>query len=158
MTGGIAEYLCARFGAWGVMRTWNANDDPNYSGDEWSEVYRRAVADLVQEQGIEWVFDIHGCRDIYGFEMDVGVNGGENLACTLDEVRELVRYWRELGLDARIDERFLAQGERTVSNATHCATGVNCLQVEVSGRVRTTDEGLGKFCSGFGAVLSYIVK
>lgn len=153
MTGGIAEYLCERFGLWGVIRTWNAADDPNYNTDLRSEDYRRQVVELVREQGINWMFDLHGCLNKYGFDIDVGVNGGKNLACALSEVQELIGCWRDLGLDVRVDAQFQARGDQVVSDYVHRATGVNCLQVEVSSRVRTTDEGLEKFCVGFAAIL-----
>lgn len=58
------------------------------------------------------------------------------------------------GIAEYLCERFRAHGAQTVSNATHRAVGVNCLQVEVSGRVRTTNEGLEKFCAGFKTIPS----
>lgn len=149
MTGGLAEYLCGKFGVWGVVRTWNADDDPNYGEDEQSEMYRKAMANLVREQGIGWVIDLHGCLNKYGFDMDIGVNGGENLACGLDEMDRIVQCWRELGLDVHVDRRFRAHRMQAVSNYVHCATGVNCLQMELSSRLRTTGVGLRNFCAGF---------
>lgn len=153
MTGGLAEYLCEQFGLWGVIRTWNAADDPNYGRDARSENYRCEVARLVREQGIKWMIDLHGCRNKYGFDLDIGVNDGRNLACTLGEVRELAECWRKSGLDVRVDEQFQAHGDQAVSNYVHRATGANCLQIEASSTIRTTGEGLEKFCVGLAQVL-----
>lgn len=68
MTGGIAEYLCEELKLFGVVRQWEAGDDPNYAEDELSVVYRNQVVRLVEECGIKWVFDIHGCLNKHGFD------------------------------------------------------------------------------------------
>lgn len=95
------------------------------------------------------MFDIHGCLDEYGFDMDIGVNGGENVACGWDVVERLAEKWQRQGLDVRVDEKFVARWPRAISNYAHQKTGVNCLQLELSGRTRTTAEGLEKFLDGF---------
>lgn len=153
MTGGLAEYLCERFGFWGVIRTWNAQDDPNHNNDERSIAYREAVVEVVRAQSTQWVLDLHGCLNKYGFDMSVGINGGENVNCEREEIERLLRYWREVGLDVRVDEQFLAAKPEVVSNYAYRATGANCLQLEVSARIRTTAEGLSQFCEGMAQLL-----
>jgi len=147
MTGGIVEYLCEELGIFGVTRLWEAGDDPNYARDERSEAYREEIVRLVRENDIKWVFDIHGCLDKYGFAIDVGINGGQNVACGAAEIRRLVgECWGDL--DVRVDERFVAGRLESVANVVHRETGANCLQLELSEKVRTTDKGFERFERG----------
>lgn len=149
MTGGIVEYLCEELGVFGVTRLWEDGDDPNYAEDERSVAYREEIAKLVKEHNIKWVFDIHGCLDKHGFDMDMGINDGQNVACGKEEIERLAENWRQRGVDARIDEKFMARRPYTVSNFVHRETGVNCVQLELNGRVRMSGEGFEKFFQGF---------
>lgn len=149
MTGGIVEYLCEELGVFGIVRCWEAGDDPNYAEDEWSAAYREEIVRLVREYGIKWVFDIHGCLDKHGFDMDIGVNGGKNVGCDMAMVESLAENWRQQDLDVRIDGKFVAKWPQAVSNYVHRETGVNCLQLELSGSTRTKEEQFEKFFRGF---------
>lgn len=157
MTGGIVEYLAERFKLYRITRIWSANDDPNFADDERSAAYREEVARIIETAGIEWVFDIHGCRDEHGFDMDIGINNGGNLACGREEIEELVDFWRDEGLDVRIDERFRAARLNVVSNYAHRRTGVNCLQVELAGSVRKGNEKMERFLRGFERTLKKLL-
>lgn len=157
MTGGLAEYLCERFGVWGVIRTWNAQDDPNHNNDERSKAYRATVAEVVRAQNAQWMFDLHGCLNKHGFDMSVRINGGGNLNCEREELDEILKDWRDVGLDVRVDEQFFAAKSEAVSNYIHRVTGINCLQLEISTRIRTTEDGLERFCDGFGRILAKIM-
>lgn len=81
LTGGIVEYLVGKFGVYGITRIWEEKDDPNYGEDVWSREYRQRVGEMVNEVGAKIMFDIHGCRNRHGFDIDIGINGGKNLAC-----------------------------------------------------------------------------
>lgn len=154
LTGGIVEYLAERFEVYGITRIWDAKDDPNFGDDEWSRGYRAKVREMVTEVGAKIVFDVHGCRNRYGFDIDIGINGGRNLACERGVIEKMAEIWRREGLDVRIDERFTAERLNTVSNQVHRMTGVSCLQIELSEDVRKGDEKIRKFLKGFGEVLS----
>lgn len=156
LTGGIVEYLIEEYGLYGITRLWSVEDDPNFADDERSVAYRDKVAEIVDEVGIKWTFDIHACRDAYGFDMDVGINGGGNLACDREEVERMVDFWREEGLDVRIDAKFKAAWSNTVSNYVHRKTGVNCVQLELAEGVRRGDEKMEKFLRGFEKVLELL--
>lgn len=157
MTGGIVEYLCEELGLFGITRLWEAGDDPNYAQDERSVAYRNEIVRLVKEYGIKWVLDVHGCLNKHGFDLDIGVNGGANVACGMDVVEKWAENWRQQGMDVRVDGRFVAEWPYVVSNEVHRKTGVDCLQLELSGNARTTPEGLEKFFRGLVWNLSEVV-
>lgn len=81
--------------------------------------------------------------------MDMGINDGRNVACSKEEIERLAENWRRRGVDARIDEKFMARRPDTVSNSVHRETGVNCVQLELNGKMRMSGEGFEKFFQGF---------
>jgi len=149
LTGGIVEYLCEELGVFGVTRLWEDGDDPNYARDERSAAYREEVARLVREYNIGWVFDVHGCLDKHGFDIDIGINGGQNVACGREVIERLAENWRQRGLEVRVDGKFAARWPCTVSNFVHRKTGVNCVQLELNSKIRLSGEGLENFFGGF---------
>lgn len=156
VTGGITEYLCQHFGTFGVIRTWNNHDDPNYAQDVASERYRQQVVELVKENDIQWVFDVHGILGKYGIDINLGVNEGRNVACDMGTIEQMVGLWPQ-DLVVKIDDPFRAVSPWTVSNYVHRATGVNCVQMELSTKVRVTEAGLEGFLAGMENVVEMIL-
>lgn len=157
ITGGITEYLCQFFGAFGVIRTWNDADDPNYAQDKVSERYRQQIIKLVKDNDIKWVFDVHGILGKYGIDIDLGVNEGRNVACDLNMIKKMVSLWPQ-ELVVKIDEPFQALSPWTVSNYVHRMTGANCVQMELSTKVRTTENGLESFLAGMEKLVKLITE
>ena len=69
MTGAIVEYLCDKFDTFGIIRTCNLGDDPNFSNDLISLSYKEEIIQLIKKYGIIYLFDIHGCADKYDFDI-----------------------------------------------------------------------------------------
>ena len=77
MTGGIVEYLCDTINAFGIIRTCNLNDDPNYNNDSLSLQYKNEKWDernagkshtkiLLSPAFLRYVLVLHPGRKIQG--------------------------------------------------------------------------------------------
>lgn len=152
-TGSLVEYLCERYGTFGLVRQWLAADDPNYGEGAVSAAYREAASQIVYEWGIRLVLDLHGCKDEHGFEVIVGTNEGRNLkmgdgiAARVPEI--LARHFERVA----VDYKFKAAGKNTVSNWVHRRTGVSCLQLEWATAVRTTEAGVEQLAAAVGEIV-----
>lgn len=56
MTGGIVEYLCEELGVFGIVRIWEAGDDPNYAEDERSTGCL-IFMDAWMNMGLIWILE-----------------------------------------------------------------------------------------------------
>lgn len=77
LTGAIVEYLCAKTGSNGIIRTYNFNDDPNYKNNGESLKYKKEILGLIKEKNIAILIDVHGCKDNHGFDIELGTNYGK---------------------------------------------------------------------------------
>lgn len=157
ITGGIAEYLCQKFRTYGVIRTWNHGDDPNYGQDVVSMAYRNQIVQLVQEHNIKWVFDLHGIMWHWKIDVNLGINDGYNLSCDDRIVRQFLRFWPEEFV-VKVDEPYKAASPWTVSSYVHRKTGISCIQIELGPKARTEKLGFGEFYMGFERLISEIKK
>lgn len=155
ITGGIAEYLCQKFHTYGVIRTWNHGDDPNYSQDSVSMAYRDQIVRLVQEYDIKWVFDLHGIKWRWKTDINLGINDGRNICCANSMIRHFAELWPD-DLIVKIDEPYKAASPWTVSSYVHRQTSSNCVQIELGPKARTTKLGFGEFYMGFERLIKEI--
>ena len=155
MTGGIAEYLCEKYGLYGITRTFCNNDDPNYYNTGISLEYKKAVIDLINSSKIEFMFDIHGCNDGHDFEIEIGTNNGENLN-RKDRAEIAENILSETGI-VFVDSIFKASSPETVSCYVHKNTDIDCFQIEICHAVRDDPERLLHFIDTF-MKLIFILK
>ncbi len=155
MTGGIVEYMCQKYDLCGITRTFNNNDDPNHYNTSPSSEYKNAAIDLINSDNIRFMFDIHGCNDDHGFEIEIGTNSGKNL--NNKEFIEIAEdTLSETGI-VSVDTLFRASAPETVSHYIHERTNINCFQIEICHTVRDVPERLLHFIDTF-IKLIFILK
>lgn len=138
LTGAIVEYICKKTNAYGIIRTYNALDDPNYQNEGTGLKYKNAIIDLIKTNNIRYLIDIHGCRDIYDFDIDIGTNDGKNIGMGKEELRFIQEQLSNIGI-ITIDNTFKASNDVTISNYIHSKLGIPCFQLELSQRVRYSE-------------------
>lgn len=156
-TGGITEYLCKRYNSFGIIRTCNLNDDPNYMTDDISMNYKRALEELIERNGILFLIDVHGCSNSHGFDVIVGTNNGLNI--NFDSIiSKIDEISKEGHLNIQIDGIFSASNVNTISSYIHARTGIDCMQFEMSKRVRTSEEDFNSFISFLDKFIQYLMS
>ena len=111
----------------------------------------------IQNYGIVYVFDIHGCSSKYGFDIGIGTNIGGNLSCSDEELQYIINCLSNHFCVA-IDSIFKASKKETVSNYVHQKTGITCLQFELSSTVRFDPNNLNIFLDIVQQIIDYIKK
>ena len=135
LTGGIVEYLCDTTNTFGIIRTCNLNDDPNYNDDSISLQYKYEINNLINENNIIYLFDIHGCSNKYDFDIAIGTNNGNNLSCDKEEFNN-IKTLLSNDFSVSIDTKFKASKPYTISNYNHNFSNITCIQLEVIKKVR----------------------
>lgn len=134
MTGGIVEYITKTNDVYGITRTANLNDDPNYYNFGTSLEYKKQIIKLIEENNIKYFFDIHGCSDKNDFVMDIGINGGINIS-NLKMLEILHNELSKLG-NVGVDTKFKASLDGNISRYIHEMTGIDCFQIEINHELR----------------------
>lgn len=135
LTGALTEYICMKTNAYGIVRLYNSFDDPNYENEGIGLEYKNEIIKLVKNKNIKYLIDIHGCQDIYDFDIDIGTNDGMNITTAKNELNFIQKQLSNIGI-VSIDNIFKASNNVTISNYIHSKLGIPCFQLELSQKVR----------------------
>jgi len=152
LTGGIVEYICQQCNTFGITRIFNNNDDPNYYNTGISLEYKNAAIDLINSNNINFLFDIHGCKDEHPFEIEIGTNYSANL--NNPKTYEIVRNAFSNIASVSIDNTFMASSPANISNYIHFHTNIDCIQIEICKSIRTNPQRLMQFVDSFSKMIS----
>ncbi len=133
LTGGITEYLAFHNQVFGITRVHNMLDDPNYYNIGESFLYKNVIMDLIKEDGIKCLLDIHGCSDNHDFSIDIGTNNGKN---TNKNIVNIILDKLKVFDKVMVDEMFKASNDGNISKYIHERTGISCIQIEISKNIR----------------------
>lgn len=140
-TGAIVEYLCEKTGAYGIVRIANLGDNPNNENVGYGLKYKQAISQLIEEYNIKCLIDFHGCKDIYGFDFDIGTCYRENINNKENYLRVIEKSLEKIGI-VTIDEKFKANREVVISNYISKKNKIACFQIEISKKLRGSNQEL----------------
>ena len=135
-TGGLLKYLCRRTGAYGIVRVYNAGDNPNADAAGYGLQYRQQAAELMLRGGLRYLIDLHGCSDEHGFALELGTGCGQTVGGDGALVQRVLGQLQPLGI-VSCDQKFCASRPTTVSWDVHARTSAACMQLELSHTLRT---------------------
>ena len=133
-TGPLVEIICQKCDTYGIIRTFNKRDDPNFDDNGYGLKYKNAIVNLIREKGIIYLLDIHACSNEHGFDVNIGTNDGKNI--NDDNFLEIIKNKFEKIGTVEVDKMFKASGENTVCNYVHRSTGISCFQIEIAASLR----------------------
>lgn len=121
-------------------------DDPNSDNYGYGLEYKNKIVDLIIQNDLRYMFDIHGCANSHNFDIDIGTNNGKN--CTdsilLNNIKEEFSMF-----DVKKDDIFKASKTNNISRYIHELTTINCLQFEISCKIREDEKNLNIFITCF---------
>lgn len=129
-TGAIVEYLCKICNCYGIIRNYNSGDDPNRDNFGIGLEYKNKILEMVKENNIKLVLDIHGCTNDHGFDFCIGTNNGENLNGETRILKALESELNAIGKVA-IDDYFKACFEWNVSRYVSHNSNIPSIQLEI---------------------------
>ena len=157
LTGPIVEFLCKKTGAYGIIRTFNKGDDPNFDKTGYGLLYKKQIVKLINKNGLQCVFDIHGCSGKHDFNIDIGTNKGVNINKNKKFLNIIKKGFACMG-NIAIDKEFKASKYSTVSNYTHRKSKVPCFQLEVNTLLRSEPNMLLAFLDSFEGVIKELTN
>ncbi len=134
-TGGIVEYLAKECNCYGITRTYNLDDDPNWDNVGPGLDYKKKVVEIIKNNRIKYFFDIHAMSDKYGIDWCLGTGNYENLNGDMELLEKLKILFEKSG-KVSIDVPFKAGKEYIVSNYVATNTGIPAIQIEISQNLR----------------------
>lgn len=135
MTGGIVEYLVREWDCFGITRTYNIGDDPNWDSNGPGLEYKKKIVELIKNNNIKYFFDIHAMSDKYGIDWCLGTGEFNNLNGDM-ELLEKIKVVLEENGKVSIDVPFKAANEFIVSNYVAVNSGIPAIQIEISQNMR----------------------
>jgi len=138
LTGAILEYLWKTTKTYGIVRTYNLQDDPNYVNTGVSLSYKEEILKIIKENDIKLLIDIHGCKNTHGFDIEIGTNHLKNVNENKKQLDILINKFKQLGIVA-IDRKFTAGWEGKVSSFINKKSKIPCIQIEISKDYRNLD-------------------
>lgn len=140
-TGSIAEYIIKETNSYGIIRTNNLLDDPNYDSKGPGQEYKEYLSKEISNNKIKLLLDIHGCKSN---NIDLGTNNYINVLnnknLVLDLQKELSKHFV-----TTIDKKFKAKRKGTISNYISRTNNIPCIQIEIPKKIRTNEKDLNLF-------------
>jgi hypothetical protein len=136
----IVRELCTKTWTYGVVRTENRDDDPNFYNMWLSLGFKEEIINLIKNNDIKYWFDIHGCKDDLWLSIDIGTNYWKNINQNLDFLMNVQKklsndFWR-----VTIDEMFYADKKENVSTYISNETKIPYVQLEICRTLRENTE------------------
>ncbi|UCC86880.1 MAG: hypothetical protein JSV81_18805 [Anaerolineales bacterium] len=139
-TAALAHVLAEQTGAHALYTVRRIRPDPNFEDDS---DYKRTLARLLREQGIELVLDLHGARRRRDFGLELGTMSGTtcpDYQATIIQYLEWQGFVRDhsRSLD-RLWVNCLFKGgsrQRTVTRFVWEQCGINAAQIEINAHLR----------------------
>ena len=134
-TGSIAYILGEETGSYVIYKTYNNFDDANY--DIENNEYKEEIKHIVRENNIKLFLDIHGAKDDYDFDIDLGTSYGENVNNNIEIIENLKECFKNHKIENVTENKtFKANTIRTISRYINKETKIPCIQMEIAWKYR----------------------
>lgn len=86
------------------------------------------------------MLDIHGARDEYDFDIDLGTSYGENINNNMEIVEKFKKCFKKYEIEKVTENKtFKADSIRTISRYINEEAKIPCIQLEISWKYRNLD-------------------
>lgn len=137
-----ALYLYNNTDCYLIAKTKNNNDDANF--DNISR-YKNSIKDLIKNNNIKYIIDIHGLSDKREFDINLGTHLGKNIEINPAVFNILQSDLKENGFSVSIDQPFMA-GSNTISGSLKNEFQyIWTLQVEINSRITNKKENFIRY-------------
>ncbi len=127
-TGGLVRYLSNSTGSYAIFEMFT-HADPDY--DE-KHYYKDAIINLVKQNNIKLLIDIHSSIQSRPYDVDVAINGGINIQNNKELPDKLINLGYKYSIKVMIDEMFKADKEFMISNIVARECNIPCIELEIN--------------------------
>lgn len=141
-TGAIGRYIHETTGCHLIQSVASEFNDPNYDTED-NSLYKEKLYQIVKTQEICMVIDLHGCKGSTPYLVELGTINDEYQSLNGDKklLGKIIDIFKdnltECGkTPVRINEKFNAARETTITNYVNTKTNIASLQIEVNANIR----------------------
>ncbi|HOZ54393.1 MAG TPA: hypothetical protein PKY25_03610 [Bacilli bacterium] len=127
-TGGLVRYLSNSTSSYAIFEMFT-HADPDYDA---SHYYKDAVVNLVKQNDIKLLLDIHSSLQTRPYDIDVAINGGINIQSNNNLTEKLVNLGYKYSIKVVIDVIFKADKEQMISNKVAKECNIPCIELEIN--------------------------
>jgi hypothetical protein len=137
-TAALAQWVAGQTGAYALYVRRRSVQDPNW---DLEAAYKQRLAEIVQNAGIRFVFDLHGASEDKPFGLALGTMRG---ASCREQRPRLLQVLRQAGFSEQVrglrgldvDRTFPAAGGGTITRFVATVVQVPAAQIEINARLR----------------------
>lgn len=112
----------------------------NKSHFESDEVYKNAIKQIVENYNIQLFIELHGCKDTYNCDVEIGTNDGKNIQNHPHIDLLLFDFFKINKIEnIFINKKFKASKDYTNSKWVYEQLKVSAIQIEVSSKFRNSN-------------------
>ena len=123
-----------------LIKTKNSHDDANYDTDC---EYRKALENIIKNQKIKYLIDIHGLAKFRPFDINLGSNFEQNTKQNPKLLISLKNALESAGFSVSIDEPFCA-GPQTIAGFFAKQYGIWSIQIEINCDITNNPKNIDK--------------
>lgn len=157
-TGSLAKYLSLFTNVFLIYKTGNKSKSDS------DIIYRKAIRNIIEENHIELFIELHGCKDTYGFDIEIGTDNGKNTNRHQNIDLLLSNFFKLNNINnIEINKKFKASKDYTNSKWVNKQFNVSSLQIEISYQYRNKEnlvsvsKGLYDFIKYLKPIVNYNV-
>lgn len=131
----IVKKVCEETQAWGIYLSNECDFDPNYHKER-KNIYKQKIKEIVAENKIKKLIDIHGMKDSEYF--DIGIYYTTRFSKSLQlayEIEELLDKGKLKGLNIQI-LRFFDNDQETIGEYSASKLRIPAVQIEIARYIR----------------------
>ena len=133
-TGVIVKTLANRCNVYGIYKTKNEYNDANW--DKKCE-YKNSLKNIINQEKIKAIIDIHGMAAHRKQDICIGVNEGKNIYGYNSILNNMIKIFNNYGFkNVTIDEPFGAKYEYCVSSYISRNCRIPAFQIEINAKYR----------------------
>lgn len=134
-TGTIVKVLSKKCHTYGIYKNKNENNDANWDKEC---IYKSNIKDIVKEENIKALIDLHGMAAHREQDICIGINNGKNIYDNYGIVETMIDIFHKYGFEnVTIDKPFSAAYEYCVSNYITRECNIPTFQIEINLKYRS---------------------
>lgn len=134
-TGTIVKVLSIKCHTYGIYKNKNENNDANWDKEC---IYKSNIKDIVKEENIKALIDLHGMAAHREQDICIGINNGKNIYDNYGIVETMIDIFHKYGFEnVTIDKPFNAAYEYCVSNYISRECNIPTFQIEINLKYRS---------------------
>lgn len=119
-------------------------------------LYRKKISEIVKKNDIKLFIEIHGCKNEYGFDVEIGTNNGLNIINHKNIEFSLLEFLKLNNIkNVVLNQKFIASQDYTNPKWVSSTHNISSIQIEINKNYRDLKK-IQNFKKVFKSILSFV--